>query len=187
MASKQRGLWIVGACVGLLTATTAAAEEAPTDASKSFWERTVYPPGTGFLGLAVKSTLLSSTAGARFGFGVGLADEWFFPANFSGRAEVTYQYFTRPSDSAAVPGFHSASVMLLPRYYLGTTPAYLELGGGALFNYERGDGTSTAVAFHGSVAAGMRFSHLDVAVLGGVINADAFFTLRLVEPGIRLK
>ncbi|MEO5730356.1 MAG: hypothetical protein ABI134_18140 [Byssovorax sp.] len=187
MARKHRGLWIFGALAGLLNATPASAEEAPAPASPGFWQRTVYPPATGFLGMTFKSTVLSSTGGARFGLAVGLADEWFFPANFAGRAELTYQYFWSPRDNPSAHGFHSASLMLLPRYYLGTTPAYLEVGGGALFNYERGDGSSSVAAFQGSGALGLRFSHLDVAVVGGVVNTDPFVTLRLVEPGVRLK
>jgi hypothetical protein len=187
MASKNHWLKIVGTCLGLLTATTAAAEEAPAEASKSAWERTVHAPGSGFLGLAVKSTILSSTAGARLGFAAGLADEWIFPAHFSGRAEVTYQYFSRPSDRAAGSGFHAASVLLLPRYYPGTTPVYLELGGGALFHYERGDGSSKTVALQGSGAVGLRFNYLDVAIVGGAISTDPFISIRLVEPGVRLK
>jgi hypothetical protein len=155
----------------------------------SFWERTQYPAGSGFLGLVARTGILSSTSGARIGASVGLADEWIFPAGFAGRAELAFQYYSAPLGSTVgvVPGFGAFSVLVGPRMYLGTSPTYLDLSLGPLFNHANGRGESSPVAFQGFLAFGIRKVHFDLAIAGGIVNDAGVVSLRIVEPGIQIK
>jgi hypothetical protein len=157
-------------------------------APASFWERTQYPAGSGFVGLVARTGILSSTSGARVGAALGLADEWIFPAGFSGRAELAFQYYSSPLGSGGVvPGFGAFSVLVGPRMYLGTSPTYLDLSLGPLFNHANGRGESSPVAFQGFLAFGIRKVHFDLAIAGGIVNDGGVVSLRMVEPGIQIK
>ena len=71
--------------------------------------------------------------------------------------------------------------------YLGNSPAYIDLALGPLWNHQNGRGESSAVAFQGLLAFGLRKVHFDFAIMGGVINDAGVVCLRFVEPGIRIK
>ena len=144
-------------------------------------------PGTGYLGLGVKTNAWSSGEGTRPGVGIGILDEWTFPGNFAGRADLSYLYTAEQPGDGTGEGFHSAALYLGPRYYFGESVYYAAVDGGAIFNHVNPAGESSAVAFTALGGLGARWAALDVALLGGVAGSYGMVSLRISSLFLKVR